>query len=790
MAGSMFEGEDTLILRAIKQNDVPTLQAALKNGENPFYTDRKNNTYLHYVCTGYRPVIMHIIVGTGINLNAQNRHGNTALHVTALQNECCHVGDLLAAGIDANIKNKAGKTAAEIPTKNLFWKTIYNKYQPGIFEAVANHDVDKVLHLLHCWSRVDTKRGGQTLRQFTAAHKFHDLVFHIDVHRYTLGAIYAVLEADSEKAFTFLSYSKCDVNFLNYASENCHILQHAIKLGDVRLVRMICKANVNVNIQVTVQSYLKAPLFFEAIGSKISEEITWAVLKADADFNLKDERGRNAAIYALDKTSGKISCEVIAYMMSKGLDISQRDLTGVTFRDVAKFARRRDIVAIIDKAYVKTIRSSDMTELERLAVMGYDSLLIDLNYRDTFIYASGNDTEDAVKFTQWLPTFNVQVKKLHFGVQHWSVDKMYELLVTSDRPELLVDARDKGGRSALHICLLHRRLEILKLLLEQPNIEINIKDNMGRTPYHYACALKAEDKREEFCGLLKNSGINTEVFDVINHTGNYYLNHSATSDTWLEKERRFHYGMERQLDCADKYEELCLMMRYKGKQLKHFEKAVCKFKYPVADFSKVLSPLMPEYRDLVFVAMESKKEDIAVRLIQLGTDWTRKEPCKVKMADNDTDTTEEVLLTVSERADQLGMIRVIKAIEKKRDYSQRIKRSKQTPNRKSSGKTLEQDQNQKIEHVRRVSPQHKDVKVNELNGNYDDVSFEEEIYEDEEMSDDGNISHTNVWEGDEGEKWIQESESNKSDGKKSEDLDDYSVNSFVSEDDELELEIP
>ncbi|RUS85212.1 hypothetical protein EGW08_007038, partial [Elysia chlorotica] len=187
MAGAMFEEKHTRISKAIKSNNVHELRSALKDDEDPHHTDRKGNTYLHYVCTMHRPCIFHILVTTGINVNAKNRHGNTALHVTALQNDCSHVGDLLAAGIDCTIRNKMGKTAVEIETKNKFWKTVYDKYQ-----------------------------GKQTLRQYAASRKFHDLVFHLDKHKHTMGGIYAILEGDTEKAAQFLLHSKCNVNLLNY----------------------------------------------------------------------------------------------------------------------------------------------------------------------------------------------------------------------------------------------------------------------------------------------------------------------------------------------------------------------------------------------------------------------------------------------------------------------------------------------------------------------------------------------------------------------------------------------
>ncbi|GFS24287.1 ankyrin-1-like [Elysia marginata] len=621
MAGAMFEEKLTIISIAVRNNDVEELKTALKNDEDPHHTDRKGNTYLHYVCTMHRPCIFHILVTAGINVNAQNRHGNTALHVTALQNDCSHVGDLLAAGIDPTIKNKMGQTAAEIETTNRFWKTVYDKYQPGIFQAVEDHDVERVLYLLHCWTRVDCKRGTQTLRQFAASRKFHDLVFHLDKHQHTMGGIYAILEGDKEKAAQFLLHSKCNVNLLNYASETSHILQHALKSKDLQQVRMICRAKANLNIRVTLECYLKAPLFFCAFHPEVSAEIMWTILRYRPDFTLKDERGRNAAVFALDKTDRKISCEVIAFMLSNGLDVSQRDETGATLRDVARFARRTDILELIDKAYIKVLRSSDMKELKRYCIMGYDGMFMNFNHRDTFIYASGNETDDALNFIQKQTEIQTQVRQLHHGIRHWSMDRIVELLTSSVWSDILINSRDKGGRTALHLAILHWRMDLLKLFLAWDNIEVNAVTNVGRNTYHYACCVEDDLERDQFCSILDSVKDNLTFPDYRGLLPEELIG-KEESTTWIQQERKKRYGMGKQLQCVDKYEELCHMMKYKGKNLKHFEKSVCRFRYPVAKFYQILSPLMPEYRDLIFVAMDKKKEDIATRLIQLGTDWT------------------------------------------------------------------------------------------------------------------------------------------------------------------------
>lgn len=50
-----------------------------------------------------------------------------------------------------------------------------------------------------------------------------------------------------------------------------------------------------------------------------------------------------------------------------------------------------------------------------------------------------------------------------------------------------INDSDSEGFSALHIAINNKRLDLVKLLLEDSSIDINIRDNSGNTPLHLAC---------------------------------------------------------------------------------------------------------------------------------------------------------------------------------------------------------------------------------------------------------------------------------------------------------------
>ncbi|XP_052814569.1 putative ankyrin repeat protein RF_0381 isoform X1 [Mya arenaria] len=668
MAGQMWDLAATPIGQAISAGDVDKVNSLVKDGENILFKDRKGNTYLHYVCTMYQPRVFYALVAHDIDVNAQNRHGNTALHVTALQRDgSCHVSDLMTCGIDPAIKNKDGKTADMLGTQNRYWHMIFQKYKklfgpnftsgPGIWQAVIDHDIPKIKQLLRSWIRVDCRYQKQTLRQFAACQKHHDIVVIIDEHRATTDMIYGVFEGNHEKVRQALKKTRCRVNFLNEISVKKHILQYAIKFKDYKFVKMLCDAGADinasgadVNTSVRVNNYFWGPLYFEVLHKDIPHDIMWHVLKSGADFTLKDERGRTGFMYALDKVNGDMPLEVFQYMLSKGADITERDCTGCNPRDIARFARRRDVVELIDKFYVKIIRDSDCDSLTQMAVDGYDSLMITHNYRDTFIYASGNKTDDVLQFIQWLPRFQDEVAQLHKAIQTCSVEEVQRILDYSPSPDLIVCYRNKARRTPLIQAVIYGRQDVVDLLIYLPyEVNIDAQDCCNRTAYHFACCLTGELGQRIRDDLIE-AGADTSIKDVRGQTGEEFAQRESGEHV-IERERQAIYGLAKELVCVDKYEELRTLIRAKRKGLPEFKDFLRTYRFPVVALHKVLSPLMPTYRDLIFLATDYGKLDIAYFLANIGADLCRHEKYDKEDAEGKT---ESKYYTPAERAAHLG----------------------------------------------------------------------------------------------------------------------------------------
>ena len=76
-----------------------------------------------------------------------------------------------------------------------------------------------------------------------------------------------------------------------------------------------------------------------------------------------------------------------------------------------------------------------------------------------------------------------------------------------------VNSKDSSGRTALIIAVLNKHNSIVKLLLDQPAVEVNVKDDLDRTALHIAAEFNnAEGARMLLLHKDFNSANVTNIF--------------------------------------------------------------------------------------------------------------------------------------------------------------------------------------------------------------------------------------------------------------------------------------
>lgn len=120
-------------------------------------------------------------------------------------------------------------------------------------------------------------------------------------------------------------------------------------------------------------------------------------------FEEKDERGRNCLLYLLDLEHFDQNLE----FWIKNSDISVRDSTGSSCRDIARLTRRSMIEDKINRHIVNLIRTCDTKELKRLALNCFEDFNFHYEGRDTWLIAHGNKDKASLRFLMWFQYFKV-----------------------------------------------------------------------------------------------------------------------------------------------------------------------------------------------------------------------------------------------------------------------------------------------------------------------------------------------------------------------------------------------
>jgi ankyrin repeat protein len=66
---------------------------------------------LHLSVMRYHTEIVSMLIGSGIDVNVQDKWGNTSLHMTPSRNQIQIAKMLIGAGTDVNVQDKSGRTA-------------------------------------------------------------------------------------------------------------------------------------------------------------------------------------------------------------------------------------------------------------------------------------------------------------------------------------------------------------------------------------------------------------------------------------------------------------------------------------------------------------------------------------------------------------------------------------------------------------------------------------------------------------------------------------------------------
>lgn len=236
-------------------------------------------------------------------------------------------------------------------------------------------------------------------------------------------------------------------------------LYWAVKKGHMPLFFLLLESRVDLNARETQTGLEKTALHCAAeLGNK---KIITALLERGASVDLRDSNGRTALINAIMFRHFSVA----RALLDSGADINLRDNEGITALHCAVYSTRKT--------------SNDTEQLIRsLVSKGAAVDHLDLNNTTPLYLAIARNHNAIVKLL------------LEYGAN---------LLLQSDR-----------GYDAIHRAVMNNDAEMVELLLEQQGVDVNHRDEDGKTALHYAASLtirgEAWDLRRVIRLLLSKGG--------------------------------------------------------------------------------------------------------------------------------------------------------------------------------------------------------------------------------------------------------------------------------------------
>uniref|UniRef100_T1JQL0 Uncharacterized protein n=1 Tax=Tetranychus urticae TaxID=32264 RepID=T1JQL0_TETUR len=231
---------------------------------------------------------------------------------------------------------------------------------------------------------------------------------------------------------------------------------------------------------------------------------------------VKDEHGRTV----LHLVSSKPQKKAILYQMLASAEylIPERDEKYRTIRDVAVDAGLKDNVQVIDNYILDAFVRRNVGFVQRLSHEGYDlTNVVDEEGHDVTSVLRKRKITSMINLLQDITYFQKSREELHTFIKN---DYIQGVLGLIDTDSTLVTAKNRRGRTALHIAILFGNLDIISNLIDANPGAASVQDNLGRTPLHYAMATS---KVEHIGKMLIKAGANRQIRDVKMRTPSYYF---------------------------------------------------------------------------------------------------------------------------------------------------------------------------------------------------------------------------------------------------------------------------
>ncbi|UJR25710.1 hypothetical protein I4U23_007061 [Adineta vaga] len=474
-------------------------------------------SYLHIICrhfneqenVAYR--MIYALSNAGANPNVTNEKGNTPLHEALIRGYLDMGFDLIQAlfriGVDQRIVNKEGKTVDAYLDDNPQLNALYDGYGDGIWAAIATSNVPETERLIKGLIKIDCKHtNGKSLLDTARDINCAQIIRMLADYQVTIEFIHSILACDWDRAALIHQYEGQFIK-LNI-SDSIHtftwarttnrtysksLLEFCLDTKSSESFELIFNSKIDVNISCTDG----LPFFFHMFDKSISDNIRKQIL-TNANFNMKSSKGETFLFHLIHLYDQNENVQYVNMfqdiLYNQPLLLTQRNEQGRTIVDEIEltstltYNKFRVFYEIIQKTLINQMKNNLIMERFVLNGFGYHLLLF---FRDDNIQLTKfvSDLLRSLKLRQGLPALMYDLVQ---GIVNDDLGQVQSILKTRSNIHL---AKDWSGRTCIHLSVLYRRRQILSFICESYPEVINSKDNLNRTPLHYACIMNDENMK-------------------------------------------------------------------------------------------------------------------------------------------------------------------------------------------------------------------------------------------------------------------------------------------------------
>jgi len=258
---------------------------------------------------------------------------------------------------------------------------------------------------------------------------------------------------------------------LEYLIENGADLEVINKDGQTPLICAAMKGHLEAltylvdkgsNIEAA-DGKMKTALHWAAINGH--SEIAKYLAENGANIEAKDNELKTALHWAAQKDKP----EVVEILTDKNALLEERDSNGMTALHLAS-------------------KHHSMQIVEHLVGKNADANATDNNNRIPLDYAA--DREIVRFFTKSEPSFVSISDSIDYAIARDHVETIEYFI---EQKHMALDERNAEGQTPLHVAAKHCSYGIVGWILQE-EVDVNAKDNYGKTPFHYMSAKRIEDQ--------------------------------------------------------------------------------------------------------------------------------------------------------------------------------------------------------------------------------------------------------------------------------------------------------